>query len=263
MGHVLKILYILLFSNCVFADFFAYDLNALYSKDDFRFIHRIMPFPNVAINDKEIKGVNALGQVYIYEVSNQGEVPQDCPASVIDLLSKIGLLFEGKIKNVQFFKAYLCHRVCFWPTHKIPESYSYFTQFWAIQNMASPFPQSVTISSGIFEPENLIDIDQEIGINDLVEQKMPFDAKGTLCENVRFKKIDNNVEKDTSGWFVSVYDPEKNLKNLSLYGDSYLDAQMKQGKRAIVVFFSFVEPSWEINFLRSKIEINLSLEPQI
>lgn len=69
MRYVLKVLYIFLFSSYVFADFFAYDLKKFYNKNDFRFMYGIMPFPNVAINDKAIRDVNALGQIYIYEAS--------------------------------------------------------------------------------------------------------------------------------------------------------------------------------------------------
>lgn len=90
-GYVLKVLYIFLFSSYVFADFFAYNIKGLYYKNDFRFMYGIMPFPNVAIDDKVIKDVNALGQVYIYEVSSDGKVLKDCPESVTDLLSKEGI----------------------------------------------------------------------------------------------------------------------------------------------------------------------------
>jgi hypothetical protein len=214
-----------------------------------------MPFPNVAINDREIKGVNALGQVYISKVFKPREVPQGCPSSIIDLLS------IENIENVQFFEAFLCHRACFWRAHAFPKSYSYLPQFWAMPNMPLALFQSVIISSGIFDPKNLVAIGQEIGLNSLVEQKMPFDGRNSLCMGARFKKINNDVGTSTSGWFFSVYDPEKNMENLGLYGNFYAEEQRRQGKRAIVVFFRFVEPSWETD-LGSNAEIDLSLKPQ-
>ena len=154
----------------------------------------------------------------------------------------------------------MLHRACIWDKHAYPESYSYLAQFLALPSMPYGYSQDITVSSGIFEPKNLQAINQEIGENNLVEKKIHFDGKHPLYKNVRFKKINDDVETPTSGWFVSVYDPEKDLENLKRYDEAYKEWQNKRGKRAIVVFFEFIKPSFE----KDKINVkkDLSLEPQ-
>lgn len=78
--------------------------------------------------------------------------------------------------------------------------------------------------------------------------------------------INDDVETPTSGWFVSVYDPEKDLENLEQYSKKYYkgwqDWQKGKGKRAIVVFFEFIEPLSEIVKDMINAKKDLILEPQ-
>lgn len=245
MGYHLKIfhfyLLFLFFSSFSFSHFSGFDIDSFYHENDFRRKHNIMPFPNIAVENPFCKGLRTLGHMSIAYNPTPHVIPHNCPSSIINLLLK------ENIKNVQFFRAYWYH------LYTSSSIYNYIPQLWAMEKMPCTFFQDVVIDSGIFEPHNLEAVNNEIGINAIVEQKMDY-YDATFEGNCRFKKISDDCNKPTSGWFVSVYDP---FKNTGINSNFY-----KQQKVAIVIFIIFVNSPKNPIFLSKKPIMYLNLVPQ-
>lgn len=118
-----------------------------------------------------------------------------------------------------------------------------------MERMPYKCPQSVVIASGIFEPKNLKAFNDEIGINSVVEKTMSYDKYNFFQGNARFQSDASN-EGPVSGWFVSVYDPQKNKKIHNL--------NTQHRKKAIVVF---IEIACDL-FFGETYEVHLNLIPQ-
>lgn len=249
MGYHLKIfhfyLLFLFFSSFSFSHFSGFDIDFFYPENDFRRKHNIMPFPNIAVENPYCKDLRTLGYMSIAYNPTPNVIPHNCPSSVINFL------LEENIKNVQFFRAYWYHLYAFcFP-------YNYITQLWAMEKMPYTSTQTIVVDSGIFEPHNLEAVNDEIGINSVIQQEMSYRDNISLQGKAHFKKIEYKGTIPTFGWFVSVYDPRKNT--------GYDNFNTQQTKKAIVIFIKIIDPIHDPCLLgkhSDKIITYLKLKPQ-
>lgn len=235
-----KIFTFLFVSNLIFADFSAYDIEFFYPEDDFRRMYELIPFPSITVDERCGTGLNVFGGTHITYTCTPNVRPKECPLSVIRFLE------QENIQDVQFFKAR------WWHLHApFSDYYNYLTQLWAMERMPHTQPQSIVIASGIFEPQNLEAFNSEIGINSVVEQTMSYDGYISFQGNARFKLSGTNIYVPTSGWFVSVYDPQKNTDGCNF--------NTQHQKKAIVVFVKIAYNSY---FGQEQRTIYFNLVPQ-
>ena len=153
-----------------------------YDKNDFRNQTYHLPFPTIAHYDTN-SGNYSESWFDITRILNIS----DCPSSL-----QIYLLPFDK-KDVCIYEAYCALQ---------QTNCNYFLHCWAMSDMTKQ--NSLNVASGLWEPQNLEVLNQEIGIHSLVDQKMTLTSQMKLGENVaRFKVLDTNRPAD--GWFVSKY----------------------------------------------------------